>query len=82
MFNGEIYNYRELREQLKALGHCFRTESDTEVLVQSYKEWGDECVQHLRGMFAFSIWDIKRQRLFCARDRLGIKPFYYYKDNN
>ena len=81
VFNGEIYNYRELREQLKALGHFFRTQSDTEVLVQSYKEWGDECVQHLRGMFAFSIWDIKRQRLFCARDRLGIKPFYYYKDN-
>lgn len=82
VFNGEIYNYRELREQLKAKGHCFRTESDTEVLVQSYKEWGDDCVNHLKGMFAFCIWDERQQRLFCARDRLGIKPFYYYNDTN
>tara|TARA_R110001599_G_scaffold43172_1_gene129577 strand:- start:128 stop:2017 length:1890 start_codon:yes stop_codon:yes gene_type:complete len=80
VFNGEIYNYRELRSQLQAKGHAFITQSDTEVIVQAYNEWGVQCVSHLSGMFAFSIWDRKRKRLFCARDRLGVKPFYYYWD--
>ena len=75
VFNGEIYNYIELREQLGA--DSFRTKSDSEVILHAYRKWGTECVTHLRGMFAFAIWDESRQRLFCARDRFGIKPFYY-----
>jgi asparagine synthase (glutamine-hydrolysing) len=75
VFNGEIYNYLELRERLGA--HRFRTRSDTETILQAYREWGPECVQHLRGMFAFALWDQREQRLFCARDRFGIKPFHY-----
>ncbi len=74
-FNGEIYNYLELREELGR--ETFRTHSDTEVLLRAYREWGPSCVDHLRGMFAFAIWDESRQRLFCARDRFGIKPFYW-----
>lgn len=79
IFNGEIYNYVELRDELIALGHKFRTRSDTEVILVAYKQWGDECVEHLNGMFAFALWDEFRQRLFCARDHLGIKPFYFYQ---
>lgn len=75
-YNGEIYNYIELREELKG-GYSFRTNSDTEVILAAYEKWGVECVQHLRGMFAFAIWDGQAERLFCARDRFGIKPFYY-----
>ncbi len=75
-YNGEIYNYIELRDELKAHWD-FRSTSDTEVILAAYERWGDTCVDHLRGMFAFAIWDEKRQRLFCARDRFGIKPFYY-----
>ncbi len=75
-FNGEIYNYRELRESL-AGSWAFRSHSDTECILAAYVRHGDACVGHLRGMFAFAIWDESRQRLFCARDRFGIKPFYY-----
>jgi asparagine synthase (glutamine-hydrolysing) len=76
-FNGEIYNYLELAEELRGLGHRFRGRSDTEVLLAAYAQWADSCLEHLRGMFAFAIWDEKDQRLFAARDRLGIKPFHY-----
>ncbi|OIO70805.1 MAG: asparagine synthase (glutamine-hydrolyzing) [Zetaproteobacteria bacterium CG1_02_55_237] len=76
-FNGEIYNYLELRASLKAEGFAFKTDSDTEVVLAAYDCWGDSCVEHLNGMFSFALWDVARERLFCARDHLGIKPFYY-----
>ncbi|HMC20026.1 MAG TPA: asparagine synthase (glutamine-hydrolyzing) [Gemmatimonadales bacterium] len=77
VFNGEIYNHQELRAELQTLGHCFTTRTDTEVLLQAYRRWGEDCLARLDGMFAFAVWDGARGRLFCARDRLGIKPFYY-----
>ncbi|GCE03727.1 asparagine synthase (glutamine-hydrolyzing) [Dictyobacter aurantiacus] len=80
VFNGEIYNYRELQQELRARGHQFRTNGDTETILHAYEEYGDDCVEHLRGMFTFAIWDIKRQRLFAARDRFGKKPLNYYWD--
>jgi asparagine synthase (glutamine-hydrolysing) len=80
VFNGEIYNHQELRGELEARGHRYRTHSDTETIVHLYEEHGRDCVQYLRGMFAFVIWDARSQKLFAARDRLGIKPFYYLQD--
>jgi asparagine synthase (glutamine-hydrolysing) len=77
VYNGEIYNQRALRERLAERGHLFRTQCDTETIVHAYEEFGRDCVNHLRGMFAFALWDTRRRRLFAARDRLGIKPFYY-----
>jgi asparagine synthase (glutamine-hydrolysing) len=77
VFNGEIYNHAELAKDLKARGHSYVTRSDTETIVHLYEEYGPDCVKHLRGMFAFLIWDSRNHRLFGARDRLGIKPFYY-----
>src|SRR6266536_3514089 len=82
VFNGEIYNHQELRKDLQHRGHRYRTRSDTETIVHLYEEYGRDCVQHLRGMFAFAIWDRPKRLLFLARDRLGIKPLYYRYDGN
>src|SRR5437016_3862727 len=76
-FNGEIYNYKELRQELKKYGHCFRTNSDTEVIIHGYKEWGTDVLNHLNGMFGVAIWDLQRKRLVVARDAMGIKLVYY-----
>lgn len=81
IFNGEIYNYLEQREILKKKGYKFNTATDTEVILHLYEEYGVDCLQYLRGMFAFAIWDNRKKQLFCARDRFGIKPFYYYTDS-
>jgi asparagine synthase (glutamine-hydrolysing) len=82
VFNGEIYNYRELKPDLVTKGHTFKTNSDTEVILHLYEEYAEGCLQYLNGMFAFAIWNEKKKELFCARDRLGIKPFYYLLDKN
>lgn len=76
-YNGEIYNYIELKQELKSLGHTFTGNSDTEVILHSYLEWGKDCLNKFNGMWAFAIWDTKYKRLFAARDRFGVKPFYY-----
>jgi len=81
VFNGEIYNYRELREQLEKLGHTFYTHSDTEAIIHAYDRYGSDCPKHLRGMFAFAIWDERTQELFIARDRVGKKPLLYAQVN-
>lgn len=78
--NGEIYNFRELRHELEARGHRFKTASDSEVILHSYAQYGDAFIHKLNGMFAFALWDVRRQRLIIARDRLGIKPIYFYRD--
>jgi asparagine synthase (glutamine-hydrolysing) len=77
VFNGEIYNYPDIRGELLARGHCFRSNTDTETIIHLYEDKGEECVQDLRGMFSFALWDGKKRRLFCARDRVGKKPFVY-----
>lgn len=78
-FNGEIYNYKELRNEL---GYEFKTNSDTEVILYAYRKWGEDCVSHFNGMFAFALWDEEKGKLFCSRDRFGIKPFYYTVNKN
>lgn len=80
VFNGEIYNYKELRNELEKKGHNFKTDCDTEVLLHGYEEWGADVPTKLRGMFAFAIWDKKNKTLFCSRDHFGIKPLYYYQN--
>jgi asparagine synthase (glutamine-hydrolysing) len=77
LHNGEIYNYRELRAELEALGHRFHSATDTEVVLEAYREWGEHCVERFNGMWALALWDGEAGRLFCSRDRFGIKPFYY-----
>src|SRR5690348_11779106 len=76
-FNGEIYNHASIRPALERAGHRYKTRSDTETIVHAYEEWGDDCVHRFRGMFAFAIWDSRRQRLLLVRDRLGVKPLYW-----
>jgi len=78
VYNGEIYNYIELREELKSRGRNFITQSDTEVILQAYEEWGRDCLSKFNGMWAFALWDSRKSELFCSRDRFGVKPFYYY----
>lgn len=82
VFNGEIYNYIEVRKELQGLGHLFRTKTDTEVIIKAFLHWGEHCLHRFNGMFAFAIWQKKTQELFLARDRLGVKPLYYYEDNS
>lgn len=81
-YNGEIYNYKELRDELKTLGHTFKSESDTEVILSAYFQWGPACVDRFNGMWAFAIYNAQTKSLFCSRDRFGVKPFYFYKDAN
>jgi len=80
VFNGEIYNFLELKDHLVAKGHCFQTKSDTESILNGYAEWGEGVVEKLRGMFAFGLWDSRNRKMILARDRVGKKPLYYYHD--
>src|SRR5579863_539404 len=82
VFNGEIYNFPDLRKELERYGHCFYTNSDTEVIVHLYEEYGSNCVKRLRGMFALAVYDERRERLLLARDRLGKKPLHYAFDGS
>ena len=82
VFNGEIYNYIELKEELEKKNYTFKTNSDTEVLLHGYEAWGKNLPKKLRGMFAFAIWDKQNKYLFCSRDNFGIKPLYYYQNGN
>lgn len=81
VFNGEIYNYREVREVLTNDGHSFKSNSDTEVILKAYAKWGEHCLRKLRGMFAFALWDAKQGKLFLVVDRMGIKPLYFCKSS-
>src|SRR2546421_2223748 len=81
-YNGEIYNHLDVRRDLEARGHTYRTRSDTETIVHAYEQWGDDFVRRLRGMFAFALWDTRRRRLLLVRDRLGIKPLYWTTAGN
>lgn len=81
-FNGEIYNFKDVREELIKKGHRFSTKSDTETIIHAYEEWNEKCLEHLRGMFAFAIWDVRKKELFIARDRLGKKPLYYHHNGS
>ena len=80
VFNGEIYNFKELKQELLELGHRFRSACDTEVILAAYRQWGEQVVYHIDGMFAFAVLDRKNGMILCARDRIGKKPFYYYWD--
>src|SRR5918996_3258846 len=82
LHNGEIYNYLELRAELEAKGHRFRSATDTEVMLAAYREWGERCVERFNGMWAFALWDSERRTLFASRDRFGVKPFYYRLDGD
>ena len=82
VFNGEIYNHKDIRTELESKGHQFKTKTDTEAIVHAYEEYGESCVQKLNGMFTFAIWDNRKKTLFLARDRIGIKPLYYLFDRN
>jgi len=81
-YNGEVYNYLEIKDELKSKGYSFKSTSDTEVIIKAYEEWGEDCVKHFNGMWAFALWDKKNNKLFCSRDRFGIKPFYYFINDN
>src|ERR1700686_1421608 len=80
IYNGEIFNHADLRPDLERAGHRYHSRSDTETILHAFEQYGPACVERLRGMFAFALWDARKRQLFCARDRLGIKPFYYYWD--
>src|SRR5664280_2377928 len=82
VFNGEIYNYIELRDELRNKGHVFHSGTDTEVILAAYMEWGEDCLDRLNGMWAFVIYDRREKKVFASRDRFGIKPLYYYHDDN
>ncbi|HLT55117.1 MAG TPA: asparagine synthetase B, partial [Bacillota bacterium] len=82
VYNGEVYNANELREQLKNLGHSFYTTSDTEVILMAYVEWKERCMEYLNGIFAFAVWNEQENSLFLCRDRLGVKPLFYYELKN
>jgi asparagine synthase (glutamine-hydrolysing) len=82
VFNGEIYNYIELRDELIQLGYKFQSKTDTEVIMASFAQWGKDCIKRFNGMWAFAIYDREDQKVFISRDRFGIKPLYYYKDEN
>ena len=80
VYNGELFNHADLRPSLEAAGHQYQTHCDTETILHAYEQYGPDCVNHFRGMFSFAIWNKNTRTLFCARDRLGIKPFYYHWD--
>jgi asparagine synthase (glutamine-hydrolysing) len=80
VYNGEIYNYLEIRKELENLGHHLKSQTDTEVVLHAYEEWGTDCLRRFNGMWAFAVVDLKSNKIFCARDRAGVKPFYYFYD--